>query len=221
MSLVTDGKAPWAIDWYGQACCYKHGHWQWFESRDLHQLSVCGCHRWGVTRDSRLIHRIGDDKNDDWKVLDTNVKLKQVSAVSDDRTLFCIDQEGIVRVFSTHGEQLRTLSCDAGEFRQISVSEDGLHIWGISTSGRVFYRAGLDGSWEQVSGLLCQIAVSADGWHVWGINCDAEIYYRAGKDGNWAELRRKAWQLKEVCVSTDGWQLWGIDKLGSVWTFAA
>ena len=62
-------------------------------------------------------------------------------------------------------------------FKHVSFSEDGNHVWAISTGHLIYYRNGRNGSWMRVPGGLSQITVSGDGNHVWAVNNEGKIYH--------------------------------------------
>jgi hypothetical protein len=65
--------------------------------------------------------------------------------------------------------------------KNVSVGDDGNHVWGVNSADAIYNRAGFSGSWKQIDGSsLKQVSVSDDGNHVWGVNAKDEIYYRAG-----------------------------------------
>ena len=79
-------------------------------------------------------------------------------------------------IFYRFGKNGRWEKID-GRLKQISVSADGQHVWGVNKNDEIYYRFGKDGKWEKIDGGLKQISVSADGQHVWGVNRNDEIYY--------------------------------------------
>jgi len=219
-SLATDGTSAWGVDGNGDACCHKGHCWQTFGG-SLHHLSVScnGQELWGVDSDGQLVHR-SLATGDPWTAVTSGIILKRISAVGDGTAIWCIDKKGDVCVWLSTEKKLITLKGE--KLEHISVSADGAYIWGVGTSGEVYFRGGLHGSWERVPGSLCQIAVSGDGWHVWGVNCHGTVYYKSGRYGEWLEVRLGgSGQLEHVCVSDDGWQVWGVDRRGYLWTFAA
>ena len=63
--------------------------------------------------------------------------------------------------------------------KQISVSGDGSHVWGVNYNDMIYYRNGFsDNRWTNISGSLKQISVSGDGNHIWGVNNNDIIYMK-------------------------------------------
>ena len=82
--------------------------------------------------------------------------------------------------------------------KNVAVSGDGNHVWGVNIHDKVYYRAGRSaGRWTAVDGALIQVSVSGDGNHVWGVNSNDQIYYRAGFSGSWTRI---GGALKQVSV---------------------
>tara|TARA_A100001015_G_scaffold224965_1_gene253821 strand:+ start:1067 stop:1498 length:432 start_codon:yes stop_codon:yes gene_type:complete len=99
-----------------------------------------------------------------------------------------------------------------GELKQICVSQTGDHIWGVNELDNIYYRNGIDASWERVEGFLKQLSV--DGDHVWGVNKFDNVYYRNGRHGEW--LRVEGF-LKQVHVSNGGAHVWGVNDANEIY----
>jgi hypothetical protein len=102
-----------------------------------------------------------------------------------------------------------------GWLRQISVSGDGNHIWGVNGYGNVFYRNGIGGGWEGVGGILDNLSVNYWGTKIWGTSPDGSVFYREGRNGQWQHISGKL--IKQIAVSGNGAHVWAVDFDGAVW----
>lgn len=68
-------------------------------------------------------------------------------------------------------------------------------------------RAGVNGKWEKIEGLLKQISVGFDG-RIWGVNSSDQIWTRPGVNGPWQKIDGS---LKHVSVANNG-RVWGVNS---------
>ena len=106
-----------------------------------------------------------------------------------------------------------------GGLKQISVSRDGSHVWGVNSGDKIYYRKGfinIFNHWRRISGRLKHVSVSGDGNHIWGYvnKRDDYIYYRNGVNGRWI---RVPGGLSQISVSDDGNHVWGVNKHGLIY----
>ena len=98
-------------------------------------------------------------------------------------------------------------------WKQVSVSQDGGHVWGVNRNDQIYYRRGVNGKWIKVSGNLKYVSVS-NGTHVWGVNKNNQIYYRRGFGGKWM---RVSGGLKQISISGNGKHLWGVSSKDEIY----
>ena len=103
-----------------------------------------------------------------------------------------------------------------GKLKNVSVSANGQHVWGVNAGTQIYHRAGRGGSWTVIPGGLKQVEVSGCGNHVAGTNDADDIYYRHGVAGDWTKLPGK---LHHVSVSGDGRVYYGVNASNEVYTF--
>ena len=102
--------------------------------------------------------------------------------------------------------------------KQVSVSRDGNHIWGVNSEDMIYYRNGVcDTNWTQVEpteSRLKQVSVSGDGNHVWGVNSEDMIYYRNGvhSDKKWTQVEPwKSFKTSKCKCRRDPSYVWGVN----------
>jgi hypothetical protein len=97
------------------------------------------------------------------------------------------------------------------------VSGNSSHIWALTTSYQILYRAGINNPWVLIPGSLTRISVSGDGNHIWGLagttdsTVQGSIWYRAGLNGTWVS-QPTTWNggVSRISVSYDGSILYGL-----------
>ena len=47
----------------------------------------------------------------------------------------------------------------AGALKNVSVSGDGNHVWGVNSADAIYNRAGFSGSWKRIGGSLKQVSI--------------------------------------------------------------
>ena len=57
-----------------------------------------------------------------------------------------------------------------GSLRQVCVSGDGCHVWGLNHDSQIYYRHGFEGQWVRIAGALQDLCVSMRGETIWGID---------------------------------------------------
>lgn len=124
--------------------------------------------------------------------------------------MWCVDSVGSGRIFSSFpaGDDNMKWGQIGGALKQVSVSKDGKHVWGVNIHDNIYYKNGLAGGWKHIPGKLKQIEVSDDGSKVWGVNSGNNVYTRDGLAGNWKHV--SGIQLKWVSVGAAN-DVWGID----------
>jgi len=55
-------------------------------------------------------------------------------------------------------------------------------VWGVDQDGKVFFRDGILGRWENVEGKLVHVEIGKLG--VFGVNAANEVFYRVGTRNN-------------------------------------
>ena len=62
----------------------------------------------------------------------------------------------------------------------VSISDDGNHIWACTDDNAVYYRPGIEGEWEPQAGRSTRVQVAGNGDHILFLNTAGNLYYRAG-----------------------------------------
>lgn len=73
------------------------------------------------------------------------------------------------------------------------------YIWGIDRTHQIFYRNGINGTWNKMIGSLKQLSVGQTG-QVWGANAIYDVYYKTAINTNWIpSSEKKMAQLELDC----------------------
>ena len=207
-SGATDGDSLWAVCSHGTAHRRRSGTWE-SVADDLEQIAVDGNVLWAIDNSGclRRYDVVAATQCASFRHCGpgSGTRLKHLSVTAG--AVWCTDASLHIHVYLPAEARWREIL--GKRLGQVSVSSDGLHVWGVHPmTEEVFYRPGLEGCWESMRGKLCQISVSGDGCHIWGVNSCHDVYYRAGLEGKWIKIPGL---LSEVCTSSDGWTVWGID----------
>ena len=165
-SVATDGNVLWGLCANGTP--YRHIKGTWERVGDysaswehLEQIAVIGEDLWAVDSNGFLRRRGNPATSPEitsWTRISahpSNSRLKHISVTDGGLAVWCTDETWRVHVYLA--EEARWL-CLPGRLGQVSVSTDGMHVWGVDPiTDAVFYRNGLNGCWEHVRGKLQRV----------------------------------------------------------------
>ena len=89
----------------------------------------------------------------------------------------------------------------------VSISDDGNHIWACTDDNTVYYRPGIEAEWEEQAGKSTRVQVAGNGDHILFLNTSGNLYYRAGiADG--FEALEGITDVAHMSMSADGKHIW-------------
>ena len=184
-------------------------------------VSLDGKHVWGCTTDFKVYYRTG--VNGEWQEVDAP-PMQWVSVSGDGSKVYGVTANDKGRCFFRDGGFIGEWKQIDGFMKQICVSANGEHVWGVNYDELVFYRkgGGYEGvpSWK-VDGLhASHITVSANGDHVWGLQSKVEfprIFHRQGYGAGSAD----EWEDMGGCAQTihcsDAKTCWSVNAASNVY----
>lgn len=170
-------------------------------------ISTDGSHIWGIAPDDAIYYRNGI--NGSWTRIPG--ALKQVST-SSDGSAWGANRNDYVYTRVTHTGGWSYVG--PHNMKQIDVSDNNSHIYAIRTDDAIYYKAGRNGSWQNISGKLKQVSVSNDG-SAWGVNSTNMVYYKT-LNGSWQGIDHRIFDMKQVSVSDDGLHVWGVNDANKI-----
>jgi len=222
-----DGKHIWGINSFGKVF-YRPGiNALWFHMPGnrlkLITLSNNGYHIYGLGSGPKkqLWYRQGVFGK--WQLQkEGSGKFKDIAISGNGYYLWALDVAGYIyyRTMSEkwkHIGDYKPVIRRPMKLRQILVSTDGNHVWGINLrNDKIVYRpGGVSGRWKTISSTLTfkYISISSNDGHIWGISPDNYIWYRTGYKGKWYNIAGK---LKQISPADDTKHIWGVDQMNRV-----